>query len=60
MDLLVDALAAAEADSGVRGLLRRADSVHAVRVASWAYDDLARRVGAAVGAAPAHCEGTGQ
>ncbi len=59
MALLVDALVAAEADCGVPGLLRRADAVHAVRVASWAYDELARRVGAAVGAAPAHCEDTG-
>lgn len=59
MALLVAVLEAAEADCGVAGLLRRADSVHAVRVASWAYDDLARRVGVAVGAAPAHCEDTG-
>ena len=57
--LLVDALTAAEADSGVVGLLRRADSVHAVKVASWAYDQLARHVGAAVGASPRHCEDTG-
>lgn len=59
MELLKDALAAAEVDCGVPGLLRRADAVHAVKVASWAYSSLARRIGAAVGATPRHCEDTG-
>ena len=59
LSLLVDALQLAETDAGRPGLLRRADAVHAVRVASWAYDDLASRLGAAVDAAPALCEDTG-
>ena len=59
LDLLRAALLLAEQDAGVPGLLATADAVHAVKVASWAYDDLARRAGASVGAAPRHCEDTG-
>jgi len=59
MALLRDALLAAERDAGVPGLLRAADAVHAVNVASWAYDGLAGHVAAAVGAQPRHLEDTG-
>lgn len=59
MALLLEALAAAEHDAGVPGLLRRADAVHAVHIASWAYDGLAARVGSAVGAEPRACVDTG-
>jgi acetyl-CoA C-acetyltransferase len=57
--LLRDALLAAERDAGVAGLLAAADAVHAVRVTSWTYDDLARRAAETVGAAPRHVEDTG-
>jgi acetyl-CoA C-acetyltransferase len=52
LDLILEALQAAEKDAGAAGLLAAADAVHAVRVASWQYDDLAGQVGALVGAAP--------
>ena len=57
--LLLQALAAAERAAGGPGLLRRADAVHAVHIASWAYDGLAAQVGAAVGADPRTCVDTG-
>lgn len=53
--LLVEALRAA----APRALLEAADSVHAVHVASWAYDGLAQRVATEVGASPKHLEDTG-
>lgn len=59
LHLLREALLTAERDAGGTGLLAAADAVHAVKVASWAYDDLARRAAATVGAAPRHCEDTG-
>ena len=50
LELVVDATVAALADTGVTGLGSRVDAVHAVRTASWSYDDLpgllARRIGA--------------
>jgi acetyl-CoA C-acetyltransferase len=55
LELVADALAAAERDAGVRGLLAAADSVYAVRIASWAYADLASTVAARVGARPRTC-----
>jgi acetyl-CoA C-acetyltransferase len=57
--LLTAALRQAERDAGVPGLLAAADAVWAVNVASWAYDDLAAKVGAAVGAIPRTCVDTG-
>lgn len=59
LSLLGEALRLAEQDAGVPGLLRAADAVHAVHVASWAYDGLAGQVGGAVGARPRHLEDTG-
>ena len=59
LHLLREALDAAGADSGAPTLLSAADSVHAVKVASWTYDDLARRAAATVGADPSYCEDTG-
>lgn len=59
LDLLVRALRGAARDAGAPALLRDADAVHAVRVASWAYDDLAATVATAVGAAPRTCVNTG-
>lgn len=59
LHLLRDALLAAERDAGAPGLLAAADAVHAVKVASWAYGDLARRIAVAVGATPRHVEDTG-
>lgn len=50
--LVVAALERAERDAGVPGLLRRADSVAAIRVASWSYADLAGAVAARIGAVP--------
>ena len=57
--LLLDALDLAGRDSGAPSLLAAADAVHAVRIASWAYDGLAQRVAAAVGAPATTCEDTG-
>ena len=59
LHLLLDALRAAGDDAGAAQLLAQADSVYAVRVASWAYDGLAARVGAALGASPRTCVDTG-
>lgn len=50
--LILDAAGAAAADARVD--LAAVDSVAAVHVSSWAYDELAARVAAAVDAAPAH------
>ncbi|RBY85037.1 acetyl-CoA acetyltransferase [Blastococcus sp. TF02A-30] len=50
--LMVEALELAAADAGAPQLLRQADTVHAVRTASWAYADLAAAVAARVGATP--------
>ncbi|HSV40252.1 MAG TPA: crotonase/enoyl-CoA hydratase family protein [Nocardioidaceae bacterium] len=50
--LSVEALRLAEADSGVAGLLKAADSVYAVASASWTYRDQGALVAAAVGASP--------
>jgi acetyl-CoA C-acetyltransferase len=52
--LLVEALGQA----GAPDVLAQADAVYAVKVASWAYDDLAATVGAAVGATPRTCVDT--
>lgn len=52
-ELLLDAVRAAELDAGAPGLLARADAISTVHVASWAYDDLAARVAARIGASPA-------
>jgi acetyl-CoA C-acetyltransferase len=57
--LMADALAAAERDSGVPGLLRRADAVFAVRAASWSYADLAAAVAGRIGARPRRSVDTG-
>lgn len=56
LELVLDAVRDAVADAGVdpAGL----DSVAAVHVASWAYDGLAARIAAALGAAPVHVEDT--
>lgn len=61
LELVLDAVRAAIADAGVdpAGLDSAGlDSVAAVHVASWAYDGLAARIAAALGAAPAHVEDT--
>ncbi len=50
--LAAEALRRAAADSGVSGLLERADRVHAVASASWSYRDLGREVAARLGIAP--------
>lgn len=52
LDLVLDALHAAARDAGAPSLLAAADAVHAVRIASWRYDDLAGQVAEAVGARP--------
>ncbi|TQN44037.1 acetyl-CoA C-acetyltransferase [Blastococcus colisei] len=56
--LMTEALEAAERDAGVPGLLRRADAVLAVRVASWSYADLAAAVARRIGARPRVSENT--
>lgn len=58
LELMARALELAERDSGVPGLLRRTDSLVAIRTASWAYDDLAGSVAARIGATPRTCENT--
>lgn len=58
LDLVVQALGLAGQDAGAPGLLQAADTVFAIRTASWAYDDLAASVAASVGAAPRTCENT--
>ncbi len=52
--LMTAALRAAEADSGVDGILGRADAVRSVNVFGWPYRDPARLVADAVGARGAH------
>lgn len=59
LELVVEAVQRAANDTGAPGLVAAADAVWAVRVASWAYDDLAATVGAAVGARPRTCVDTG-
>jgi acetyl-CoA C-acetyltransferase len=56
--LLLDALRAAGRDAGAPQLLAQADAVYAVRIASWAYDGLARRVADALGAPARSCVDT--
>lgn len=57
-DLVRAAVDAAAVDAGAPGLLAAADSVATVRTTSWAYDDLAGRIAAHVGARPAHTTDT--
>lgn len=57
--LVLDALRAAAQDAGAPSLLASADAVHAVRIASWRYDDLAGQVAEAVGARPRTLVDTG-
>jgi len=52
LDLLVDAIAAAEADAGVTGLASRADIIGVVPIVSWRYLDPAAPVAARIGATP--------
>lgn len=52
LELLLDAVSAAAADTGVPSLLGKVDSIATVHVASWAYHDLAARVAARIGAEP--------
>ncbi|MEJ3655936.1 acetyl-CoA acetyltransferase [Actinomycetes bacterium KLBMP 9759] len=56
--LVLDAVAAAAADAGAPGLLSALDSIATVHVMSWAYDDLAGRIAAHVGATPRHTHGS--
>lgn len=58
LDLLVSAIREAARDAGAPQLLAHVDAVHAVKVASWAYADLAATVGRAIGAAPRTCVDT--
>jgi Acetyl-CoA acetyltransferase len=53
-ELVLAAVDAAAADAGAPGLLAAADTITTVRTTSWAYADLAGRIGAHVGARPAH------
>lgn len=50
LDLIVEATVAALTDTGIPDIGRVVDTIHAVKTASWAYDDLpallARRIGA--------------
>ena len=57
--LLLEALSLASEDAGRPDAAARADAVYAVHVASWAYDALAARVAAAVGADARTCEDSG-
>jgi acetyl-CoA C-acetyltransferase len=52
VDLMVEALRRAEADTGTTGALARADSVRVVSQLSWRYRDVGALVGERVGAAP--------
>ncbi|MFI5959238.1 acetyl-CoA acetyltransferase [Cryptosporangium sp. NPDC051539] len=52
--LILEALDLAAADAGAPALLRAADAVYAVRVASWAYDELSADVAEGVEAKPKH------
>lgn len=58
LDLMADALLRAGEDAGDTGLLRAADTVFAIRAASWAYDDLAGSVARRIGAVPRRSENT--
>ena len=58
LELMARALELAERDAGVPGLLRSADSLAAIRTASWAYEDLAGAVAARIGATPRTRENT--
>lgn len=53
LELLLDAVRAAELDAGAPGLIAQLDTIATVHVASWAYDDLAARVATRIGASPA-------
>src|SRR5262245_29900485 len=53
VELMVEAVEAAEKDTGVTGLASRADVIGVVPVISWRYHDPARLVAAAIGAEPA-------
>ena len=55
----LELLLEAARSTGSPALLRKADAVFAVHVASWAYDNLAARVGSALGATPATLVNTG-
>jgi acetyl-CoA C-acetyltransferase len=59
LHLLVEALHAAASVAGAAELLEQADAIYAIRVTSWAYDQLAQRVATAVGAAPTTLADTG-
>ncbi len=52
VDLMVEALRRAEADSGGRDVLARADSIRVSRLLSWRYGDPGALVGERVGATP--------
>jgi acetyl-CoA C-acetyltransferase len=63
LHLILDAVQRAAADTGgsapvvpnaAAALLASVDAVYAIRTSSWAYDDAAARVGAAIGASPTH------
>ena len=58
LDLLVCASREAARDAGAPELLACVDAVHAVKVASWAYAELAATVGQAIGAALRTCVDT--
>ncbi|TFV52640.1 acetyl-CoA acetyltransferase [Blastococcus sp. TF02A-35] len=59
LELVVEALRLAAADAGAPGLLQQADALHAIRVASWAYADLAAAVAGRVGVRPRLSTNTG-
>src|SRR2546423_352032 len=52
-DLMVEAIASAEADAGATGLAAAAQVIGVVPVISWRYHDPARLVASAIGATPA-------
>jgi acetyl-CoA C-acetyltransferase len=52
-DLMVEAIASAEADAGAAGLAATAEVIGVVPVISWRYHDPARLVASAIGADPA-------
>jgi acetyl-CoA C-acetyltransferase len=58
LELMVEALELAGRDAHAPGLLPTADSLVAIRTASWAYDDLAGSVAARIGVTPRRCENT--
>src|SRR5687767_11505578 len=53
VDMMVEALRAAERASGGKGVLAAAQTVRCIRLASWRYGDAAALVGERVGATPA-------